>query len=79
MRETGQESGTDFGMSEEKINAETVTFFSRRTQFQFVGGLVIRRTYRAWRINKINRINQTNKINNGLINRCKLGHGLILY
>ena len=32
---------------------------------------------RAWQINGINRINNTNRINNGLINRCKLGPGLI--
>ncbi len=32
---------------------------------------------RAWQINRINRINNTNRINNGLIEICKLGSGLI--
>ena len=32
---------------------------------------------RAWQISKINRINKFNGINNGLINRCKLGLRLV--
>ncbi len=33
--------------------------------------------YRACQINRINGINTTNRINNGLIDLCKLGSGLI--
>ena len=40
-------------------------------KFQYLGNI------RAWQINGINRINNTNRINNGLINQCKLGPGLI--
>ena len=32
---------------------------------------------RAWRINRINKINNIHRVNNGLINRCKFGLGLI--
>ena len=33
--------------------------------------------YRAWQINEINGINDINRINDGLINLCKLGLGLM--
>ena len=33
--------------------------------------------YRAWQINGINWINDINGINDGLINLCKLGPGLM--
>ena len=32
---------------------------------------------RAWQINEINNTNKINRINNGLIDLCKLGTGLI--
>ena len=33
--------------------------------------------FRAWQINGINWINDSNEINDGLINLCKLGPGLM--
>ncbi len=42
IRRNGHVSGTDFSMSEEKIKKSwDGYFFSRRTQFQLIGGLVI--------------------------------------